>query len=100
MPFNDRSRLDTSQVEDRRGRRPTGNTLAVGGGGLGIEYMAASRALERGRFIGEHALVDSIPRMTASALNLDHHRTSQPGGKLSIRMSSAHDTVLRRARCA
>ncbi len=40
MPFNERSRLDTSQVEDRRGRRAgRGTTLAVGGGGLGIVIL-------------------------------------------------------------
>jgi len=33
MPFNDRSRLDPSQVEDRRGRG-TGRAIALGGGGL------------------------------------------------------------------
>lgn len=37
MPFKERSRLDTSQVEDRRGRRVgKGTTLAVGGGGFGL----------------------------------------------------------------
>jgi predicted metalloprotease len=35
MPFNERSRLDPSQVEDRRGRG-LGQTVAVGGGGLGL----------------------------------------------------------------
>jgi uncharacterized protein len=35
MPFNDRSRLDPSQVSDRRGRG-MGTTVAVGGGGLGL----------------------------------------------------------------
>jgi predicted metalloprotease len=35
MPFNERSRLDTSQVEDRRGRS-VGKGVAVGGGGIGI----------------------------------------------------------------
>ena len=30
------SRLDPSQVEDRRGRRGTGTVIAVGGGGLGL----------------------------------------------------------------
>lgn len=38
MSFNDRSRLDTSQVEDRRGRR-MGPALALGGGGLGIVVL-------------------------------------------------------------
>ena len=36
MPFNQRSRLDTSQVEDRRGR---GGAMAVGGGGLGVVIL-------------------------------------------------------------
>src|SRR5918911_4818246 len=36
MSFNKRSRLDPSQVEDRRGRRGTGTAIAVGGGGLGL----------------------------------------------------------------
>jgi hypothetical protein len=35
MSFNKRSRLDPSQVEDRRGRR-AGTTIAIGGGGLGL----------------------------------------------------------------
>lgn len=38
MSFNRRSRLDTSQVEDRRGRG-VGRGLAVGGGGLGLVIM-------------------------------------------------------------
>ena len=36
MSFNKNSRLDPSQVEDRRGRRGTGTAIAVGGGGLGL----------------------------------------------------------------
>ena len=36
MSFNRRSRLDPSQVEDRRGRRGAGPAIAVGGGGLGL----------------------------------------------------------------
>ena len=35
MSFNDRSRLDPSQVEDRRGRG-AGTVIAIGGGGLGL----------------------------------------------------------------
>ena len=41
MPFNKRSRLDTSQVEDRRGRG-LGTTVAVGGGGLGLVVLLAA----------------------------------------------------------
>src|SRR5512146_181314 len=36
MSFNKNSRLDPSQVEDRRGRRGTGTTIAVGGGVVGL----------------------------------------------------------------
>ena len=38
MPFNERSRLDTSQVQDRRGRG-LGTAVAVGGGGLGLVVL-------------------------------------------------------------
>lgn len=38
MSFNRRSRLDTSQVQDRRGRS-TGKAVALGGGGLGLVVM-------------------------------------------------------------
>jgi uncharacterized protein len=44
MPFNDRSRLDTSQVEDRRGRG-VGTTVAVGGGGLGLVILVVAMLL-------------------------------------------------------
>ena len=36
MDFNDRARLDTSQVSDVRGRRGGGRGIAIGGGGLGL----------------------------------------------------------------
>jgi len=39
MSFNKRSRLDSSQVEDRRGGRRTGTAVALGGGGLGLVVM-------------------------------------------------------------
>lgn len=38
MPFNDRSRLDPAQVEDRRGRG-AGRTAAIGGGGIGLVVL-------------------------------------------------------------
>ena len=42
MPFNEKSRLDTSQVEDRRGR---GAVVAVGGGGLGLVVLVVALLL-------------------------------------------------------
>ena len=36
MSFNRNSRLDPSQVEDRRGRGGRGTAIAIGGGGLGL----------------------------------------------------------------
>ena len=44
MPFNNRSRLDTSQVEDRRGRG-VGSTVAIGGGGLGLVVLLVAMLL-------------------------------------------------------
>ena len=38
MPFNEKKQLDPSQVQDRRGRR-TGQTIAIGGGGIGIVVL-------------------------------------------------------------
>jgi predicted metalloprotease len=44
MPFNDRARLDPSQVEDRRGRR-VGPAVAVGGGGIGLVVLVLALLL-------------------------------------------------------
>jgi predicted metalloprotease len=44
MPFNEKSRLDTSQVQDRRGRG-LGKTMAVGGGGLGLVVILVAYLL-------------------------------------------------------
>ena len=46
MPFNDRSQLDPSQVNDRRGRG-MGKTVAIGGGGLGYDNHDRSHAAGR-----------------------------------------------------
>jgi uncharacterized protein len=44
MSFNDKSRLDPSQVEDRRGRG-SGRVIAVGGGGLGLVIVIVAMLL-------------------------------------------------------
>ncbi len=46
MSFNDQTRLDPSQVEDRRGRRGGGGAgLAIGGGGLGVVVLIVAMLL-------------------------------------------------------
>lgn len=44
MPFNENKRLDPSQVQDRRGRS-AGQTIAIGGGGIGIIILLVSMFL-------------------------------------------------------
>src|SRR5689334_20917569 len=44
MPFNEQSKLDSSQVEDRRGRG-MGSTVAIGGGGLGLVILVVALLL-------------------------------------------------------
>ena len=44
MPFNENKRLDPSQVQDRRGRK-TAQTVAIGGGGIGIVVLLISMLL-------------------------------------------------------
>ncbi len=60
MPFNENKRLDPSQVQDRRGRS-TGQTIAVGGGGLALILLLASMFLgvDLTQLINPEALVPS-----------------------------------------
>ena len=44
MPFNDQSRLDPSQVEDRRGRGASAK-VAIGGGGIGLVILVVALLL-------------------------------------------------------
>lgn len=44
MPFNNKTRLDPSQVQDRRGHR-VGRTVAVGGGGIGLIILVIALLL-------------------------------------------------------
>ena len=68
MSFNRKSRLDTSQVEDRRGRRGGGRAVAVGGGGLGLLIMLVVYLLggNPGDFID---MTQQVPASTQSDPN-------------------------------
>jgi len=57
MPFNEKKRLDPSQVQDRR-NRGTGKTIAIGGGGLGVVILLVSMLL--GVDLGDLANIDGI----------------------------------------
>ncbi len=70
MPFNDRSRLDTSQVEDRRGRG-LGKAVAVGGGGLGLLVLLVALVLgvNPGDLAGVTGQAPSASTENAGAVN-------------------------------
>jgi len=70
MPFNERSRLDTSQVEDRRGRG-LGTTVAVGGGGLGLVVLVVALLLgvNPGDLAGVAGQAPAASTETASEIN-------------------------------
>ena len=57
MPFNEKKRLDPSQVQDRRSRG-AGKTIAIGGGGLGVVILLVSMLL--GVDLGDLANIDGI----------------------------------------
>ena len=57
MPFNEKKRLDPSQVQDRRSRG-TGTTIAIGGGGIGLVVLVVSLLL--GVDFGDLANIDGI----------------------------------------
>ena len=44
MPFNEKKRLDPTQVQDRRGSS-AGRTIAIGGGGIGLVVLVVSMLL-------------------------------------------------------
>ena len=61
MSFNEKSRLDPSQVEDRRGRR-LGTGAVVGGGGLGIVVLLIALVLG----VNPGDLADFAPQVPAA----------------------------------
>jgi predicted metalloprotease len=68
MPFNDKSRLDPSQVQDRRGR---GTAVAVGGGALSLVVLLVAYLLgvNPGDLAGITGQAPSAPTQNASGIN-------------------------------
>jgi uncharacterized protein len=61
MAFNERARLDPSQVEDRRGRGFGGGAVAVGGGGLGLLVVLVALLLGVDPF-GDGTVPSTVPQ--------------------------------------
>lgn len=58
MSFDPRSKLDPSQVQDRRG--VSGRTVAVGGGGLGVVGLILALVFALGGNGGSAAAIDAL----------------------------------------
>ena len=85
MPFNDRSRLDPSQVQDRRGRS-VGRTMAVGGGGIGLIVLVVSLLLgvNPGDLLGMVA-TDSASDIQNTSVTSDLQTACQTGADANTR---------------
>ena len=57
---------------------------------IGVEHMAASRALESRCIVGQDPLVNPIAGVATGALNFDHTPTSHPAQKIITRRWLAH----------
>lgn len=70
MPFNEKSRLDTSQVEDRRGQALE-TVVAAGGGGFGLVLLVVAPllGLNPGDLAGVTAQATSASAPNASEIN-------------------------------
>lgn len=85
MPFNNRTRLDPSQVQDRRGRS-VGGTLAVGGGGIGliIVVVALLMGVNPGDLLGMVATDSSSGSQVTSVVS-DLQTACQTGADANTR---------------
>jgi predicted metalloprotease len=89
MPFNEKSQLDPSQVQDRRGRS-TGRTIAVGGGGIGILILVVSLLLgvNPGDLLSNAAIAPSTSDTTMSEIS-DLATACQTGADANTRQDCA-----------
>ena len=89
MPFNEKSRLDPSQVQDRRGRR-MGTTMAVGGGGIGLVILLVALLLgvNPGDLLNTSDVAPSINDSYAGGIN-DLASECQTGADANTRQDCA-----------
>ena len=89
MPFNEKSQLDPSQVQDRRGRS-TGRTIAVGGGGIGLLVLVVSLLLgvNPADLLGSGAIAPSTSDTTMGEIS-DLATVCQTGADVNIRQDCA-----------
>ena len=66
MPFNEKKRLDPSQVQDRRSQG-AGKTIAIGGGGIGLVVLVISLLL--GVDLGDLTNIDGVIPSTSDTYN-------------------------------
>lgn len=85
MPFEEKKRLDPSQVQDRRGRS-TGRTIAIGGGGLGLILLLVSMVLgvDLTGLAGGGEMVSSYPETYSGDLT-DLQSVCQTGADANAR---------------
>lgn len=90
MPFNNRSRLDPSQVEDRRGRG-VGTGVAVGGGGIGLLVVVVALLLgvnpaDLGRVVDPSTSASTGSPASASSLQQECQTGADANNREDCRM--------------
>lgn len=86
MSFNNRSRLDPSQVEDRRGRG-AGTVIAIGGGGIGliVTIVALLLGVNLNDLTNTNSDTGQIPISTDVAGSNDLNAQCQTGAEANTR---------------
>jgi predicted metalloprotease len=89
MPFEEKTRLDPSQVQDRRGQR-VGRTVAIGGGGIGLIVLIVALLLgvNPGELLNMTGAESSIAQATPSNIS-DLATECQTGADANTRQDCA-----------